>query len=198
MKNDLNNRFPEDISFGAIGGPEFATNIVTMQNGKEQRNIVWESARCKYNLSYGIKSKEDAIKVLNFFRAKKGKAIPFRFKDHIDYIATNQLIGIGNGITTSFQLIKRYKIGENEEVRVITKPVHNTVKIFLNDKLETDNIIDYEKGLISFKTPPKKGISIFADFEFDVLVRFDNDKLNITLHSDNHLIIDDIHLIEIK
>ena len=32
-------RFPDDIAYGASGGPEFATTIVTMASGFEQRNI---------------------------------------------------------------------------------------------------------------------------------------------------------------
>ncbi len=32
-------RFPENISYGSIGGPEFSTDVVTTHNGCEQRNI---------------------------------------------------------------------------------------------------------------------------------------------------------------
>ncbi len=31
-------RFPENISYGSTGGPEFSTDIVTTHNGCEQRN----------------------------------------------------------------------------------------------------------------------------------------------------------------
>ena len=37
----LNIRLPDDISYGAVGGPEFSTNITTLNNGCEHRNITW-------------------------------------------------------------------------------------------------------------------------------------------------------------
>ncbi len=37
-------RFPENISYGSTGGPEFSTDVVTTHNGCEQRNINWSHA----------------------------------------------------------------------------------------------------------------------------------------------------------
>lgn len=34
-------RFPENISYGSAGGPEFSTDVVTTHNGCEQRNITY-------------------------------------------------------------------------------------------------------------------------------------------------------------
>ena len=34
-------RFPDDISYGSSGGPEYSTDIVETQSGHEQRNANW-------------------------------------------------------------------------------------------------------------------------------------------------------------
>jgi uncharacterized protein (TIGR02217 family) len=34
-------RFPDNIAYGATGGPEFATTVVATGSGHEKRNINW-------------------------------------------------------------------------------------------------------------------------------------------------------------
>lgn len=74
-------RFPENISYGSTGGPEFSTDVVTTHNGCEQRNINWSRARARYNIAYGVRSSEQLTELITFFHARKGKAIGFRFND---------------------------------------------------------------------------------------------------------------------
>jgi hypothetical protein len=68
--------------------------------------------------------------LIAFFRARKGKAYGFRFKDWTDYKATSQLIGTGDGAIKTFQLVKRYPSGSVVEVRTITKPIAGTVRVY--------------------------------------------------------------------
>ena len=201
MPNHLiDERFPEDISFGATGGPEYNTEIVVSAGGKEYRNMNWGNARAKYNVSHNIKTKEQIDKILSFFRSKKGRLIPFRFKDWSDYQANNCLIGIGDDLTTHFQLIKQYQGCNHLENRVITKPIAESVIIKINDKIMTSEKfkVDHNKGIVEFYTPPTAGHKIKADFEFDVLVRFDSDYLPITIESTDTYSTGEIHLIEVK
>ena len=199
-KNFIEDTFPEDISFGALGGPEFKTEIVSSISGIEHRNIKWGHARAKYNVSYGIKTKEQIDEILSFFRARKGRAVGFRFKDWCDYKAENELIATGDGDTKIFQLIKNYKSGDGYYVRVITKPVINTIKIYTHNKIfsSEEYEIDYTCGKIKFLNAPIKNMRIFADFEFDVPVRFDSDYLPISIDDHDIYSCNNINLIEIK
>ena len=54
-------RFPDDIAYGASGGPEFATTIVTMASGYEQRNINWQAARGRWDVASGLKNQTQLI-----------------------------------------------------------------------------------------------------------------------------------------
>lgn len=192
-------RFPEDISRGSVGGPRYKTDIVQTTSGYEKRNIRWQEGLCRYDVSYGIRTQEQLDTLIAFFRARKGRAIGFRFKDWTDYRAVAQQIGIGDGTTTNFQLVKHYKSGDIIETRTIKKPVEGTVKIYLDGVEQTSGwSCDYTTGIISFDTPPASGVIITADFEFDVPVRFDTDELPITIEALQIGSIKSIPLVEIR
>lgn len=105
----------------------------------------------------------------------RGNAIAFRYKDWGDYKATGQAIANGDGTTTLFQLIKTY----GDYYKPIRRPVTDTVKVYLDGVLQTSGfIIYYSVGVIQFAEPPDSGVEISADFEFDLVVRFENENLS--------------------
>ncbi len=191
-------RFPENISYGSTGGPEFSTDIVTTHNGCEQRNVNWSRARARYNIAYGVRSNEQLTELITFFQARKGKAIGFRFKDWSDFTVTNQEIGIGDGKKMTFQLIKTYISGKDKHTRMIKKPVHGTIKIYLDNEETEKYSVNYSTGEITFTKPPAKGTIITASFEFDVPVRFDTDYLNASIDNYGSNSWSNIPLVEVK
>lgn len=192
-------QFPSDISYGSSGGPEYATDIVITHGGHEQRNINWSQARARYNVAHGVKTKVQLESLIAFFRARKGRAIGFRFKDWTDFKVTGQSLGTGNGVLNQFQLIKTYSNGGTEEYRTISKPVNSTVKIYKAGVLQTSGVtINHTTGLVVFTTAPNSGQAITADFEFDVPVRFDTDRLAATLDAYGVQSWQDIPLIEVR
>lgn len=64
---DKNARFPDEISYGSIGGPTFSTNVTPLANGGEQRKINWSYPRCRYNVIYGVKSYSQYEVLMDFF-----------------------------------------------------------------------------------------------------------------------------------
>jgi len=191
------NRFPTDISYGISGGPQFDTEIVETHSGAEYRNIRTPYGRNKYNIASGIKTKAKLDEVINFFRAVKGRAIGFRFKDWLDYGVENQFIGSGDGVTKTYQLIKIYSLGTNMEVRKITKPVRGTVEILINDKKTRLYKIDWDNGIIIFPKPLRKNTIITGSFEFDVPVRFNTDHISASIENYGVHAIDNIDLVEL-
>src|SRR5262245_55974480 len=96
-------QFPPDIAYGAVGGPEYRTTVLVTASGREQRNSAWAQARGRWNVAHGLKSRAQVAALIAFFRARKGRAHGFRFKDWTDYQATGQPLGTGDGTTTAFQ-----------------------------------------------------------------------------------------------
>jgi uncharacterized protein (TIGR02217 family) len=178
-------QFPPDISYGSKGGPMFSTDIVTTFSGHEQRNINWQETRARYDISSGIKTEAQWQHLIAFFRARRGRAIGFRYKDWSDYKGVNQLIGKGDRDKKEFQLVKQYVNGGYNYTRIINKPVNNNIcKIYIDSMLiERGFSIDFTTGIIIFDQPPRNSEEITADFEFDVAVRFDTDHLDFSIDS---------------
>ena len=192
-------QFPADISYGSSGGPEYSTDIVTAQSGHEQRNSNWSEARARYNVAHGVKTGAQLDALIAFFRARKGRACGFRFKDWTDYQAINQLLGTGDGVKTSFQLVKHYASGDVSSIRTIRKPVEGSVTLYLGSTQQMSGFtVEDATGVITFDTAPVEGEAITADFEFDVPVRFDVDQLSATIEAYGVHSWQDIALIEIR
>ena len=177
-------RFPDNIAYGATGGPEFATTVVATGSGHEKRNVNWSEARGRWDVASGLKKQAQIDELIAFFRARRGKAYGFRFKDWTDYKAIGQLLGTGDDALTQFQLVKHYPSGSVIEVRTITKPVAGTVKVYLDDVEQLSGwSVDTTTGLVTFSTAPALGVEVTADFAFDVPVRFDTDHMAVTIET---------------
>lgn len=186
-------RYPIKQSFGSSGGPERRTEIVTLVNGFEERNSPWQDSRRRYDAGAGMRSLDDLEVLIAFFEARSGQLHGFRWKDWSDYktcrpsasvSATDQMLGLGNGVRTSFQLIKAYSSGSQTYTRTLVKPVAGSVQVAVNGVarvLGTDFNVDTTTGLITFNLPPGNGLSVTAGCEFDVPVRFDTDRINTSV-----------------
>jgi len=201
-------RFPDDISRGARGGPERRTQIVELASGDEERNASWANSRRRYDVAYGIRRADDLAAVVAFFEARNGRLHGFRFKDWGDYKSglpsaaispTDQSIGTGDGMTTTFQLVKRYASGSQAWLRTITKPVASTVGVALDGAEQFGGWpVDTTTGVVTFGTAPAAGVVVTAGFAFDVPVRFDTDALDVTLDLERLGSITSIPLLEIR
>ncbi len=201
-------RFPDVISRGAKGGPERRTRIVELASGDEERNASWANSRRRYDVSYGVRRADDLAAVVAFFEARNGRLHAFRFKDWSDYKSclpsatpapTDQIIGTGNGSTTTFALTKTYASGAQSWARAILKPVAGTVAVSLNGVAQGSGwSVNTTTGIVTFAVPPTTGAVIRAGFEFDVPVRFDTDELPVTLDIERTGSIPSIPLIEVR
>lgn len=191
-----NVEFPSDYARGAVGGPEFRTTIVETGSGYEQRNIDWDSARCRWDLSRLLTDPATRDDTLAFFRARKGRGYAFLFKDWNDHYvgmawtggggsgSTLQHTGAhdfaeGDGVTTVFQLYKVYTNGGATESRKITRPV-SPIKVYLDDVEAVSGFtVDYSIGKVTFSPAPANGVVIGWSGEFRVPVRCDTDILQL-------------------
>ncbi len=203
-------RFPASLSFGSVGGPERRTDIVTLANGFEERNTPWAHSRRRYDAGLGMRSLDDIQTLIAFFEARQGQMYGFRWKDWSDYkscTATaevdkgDQVIGQGDGVTTEFQLVKTYASGGVSYVRPIVKLVLGTVKVGLDQDEARESVdfeVDLDKGVVQFAVPPAEGVEVTAGFEFDVPVRFDTDKIQVSVASFQAGDVPNVPVVEVR
>lgn len=186
-------RFPANLSFGSTGGPERRTEIVTLTNGYEERNTPWAHSRRHYDAGVGLRALDDVEKLIAFFEARQGQLFGFRWKDWADYKSCpasrevrfeDQHIGDGDGVTTEFQISKAYVSGGITYRRPILKPVLGTVKVGIQGETQAEAVdfaVDFTTGIVRFVDAPGVGARVSAGFEFDVPVRFDTDRIAVSV-----------------
>lgn len=194
-------RFPERVSYGSAGGPAFNTVVAQALNGKEFRNSLWELPLYEFDASIGIKTQSDYEAVRNLFMVSKGAANTFRYKDWSDYKLDGLIIGQGDGATVNFQVVKAYVVGTSSMIRKITKVVAG-LQVFVNGVLSNTATVNLNTGIVTFPSPPAVGAQIKVNGEFDVHVRFKNDKFpaEVANKSNGEFLLDSgsIELLEVR
>lgn len=204
-------RFPLDISMHARGGPERRTDVVATATGREQRNARWADSRRRYDAGYGIKSLAAIDALVVFFEERRGRLHGFRWRDRADYKSCapdrnpapgDQLLGVGDAATSTFQLVKTYGAAFAPWARHIAKPVAGSVRVAVANVESVagrDHDVDDTTGLVTFRAGhlPAAGARVTAGFLFDVPVRFDTDYLEIDLAAFEAGEIPKIPLVEI-
>ena len=187
-------RFPIALGSRASVEPCFSTAIVTTAAGAEQRNSDWADARLRFDAGPGMRSEAELRQLVEFFRARRGAAVGFRFQDPFDHDAEDQAIGTGDGVRTDFDLVKRY----GEQVRRITRPVAGSVRVFVDGIERMTGWTLGARGSVQFQAPPSQGAAIAASYSFDVPVRFAEDRLSLSRETFEAGEIASVPLIEIR
>jgi uncharacterized protein (TIGR02217 family) len=181
---------PARLAFGSTGGVERRTEVVTLGSGYERRSTPWAQARRRYLIGANLRSLDDMATLTAFFEARRGRLYGFRFRDFADFkscapggevTATDQVLGTGNGTTTVFPLGKSY----GDQVRDITKPVAGSVRVAVAGAALDGAAFAVEAttGRVTLAVPPDPGAAVTAGFVFDTPVRFDADRIEVTLET---------------
>ena len=181
-------RLPARLAFGSTGGVERRTEVVTLASGFERRSTPWAHGRRRYLIGAGVRSLDDAAALVAFFEGRRGRLYGFRFRDFTDFKScapsgvvspADQPLGVGDGEAVTFALVKTYA----DLARPIAKPVAGTVRVAVDGAETSAFTVDATTGLVTFASPPGVGAALTAGFEFDVPVRFDADRIDVTLET---------------
>lgn len=180
--------FPLAIGREAMVATEFSTQIVSAPSGHEQRASEWADARMRYDAGPGVRSEADVRTLTDFFRARRGAARGFRFRDPFDQSSApdggapgtgDQRIGTGDGHRRNFALVKHYGADGAAQTRPIRLPVAGSVRVAVGGA-ETMAFLITAAGEVLFHAAPPLGAAVTAGFLFDVPVRFAEDRLEVS------------------
>lgn len=203
--------FPLAISFGATGGPERRNEVVSLTSGREKRNARFSQSRHVYDAGTGVRSLDDLHDVLAFFEARRGSLHAFRFRDPFDmkscrpvqaHSPHDQNLGTGNASTVRFALVKVYGTGDDGYRRLISKPVAETLRVAVGGVEQSPGAFSFDaltgEIVFSIGSVPAAGAAITAGYEFHVPVRFDTDRLALSLTAFKAGQIPSVPLIEVR
>jgi len=200
-------RLPARLAFGSTGGVERRTDVVTLASGYERRSTPWAEGRRRYLIGSSLRSLDDMAALTAFFEARRGRLFGFRFRDFADFRSCapggvvsphDQALGVGDGERTTFQLSKRYGEGGDAVLRRIAKPVSGSVRVAVAGVETSAFEVDSATGMVTLAAAPAPSAEVSAGFEFDVPVRFDADRIEVTLESFEAGRVAAVPLIEVR
>jgi uncharacterized protein (TIGR02217 family) len=169
--------FPFDISYNSVGSTRFATDVVMVDSGDDQRIGRWDQPLMEYDVAYGIRTMEQLLALIAFFRAMRGRLYAFCYQDNTDYTSSfpvayearkappitpaDQVQMSGDASTYIFQLIKTYASTSQQQSRVILRPQPGTVRVAINGIEVFNFTVDDTLGVVTF-TPPLSVTGTFS------------------------------------
>lgn len=168
-------------SFGWMGGPNFETLIKRLRNGRERRRPLWGTVRHNYSLPFqNIDSETYLGELKSLFLAAMGQTHSFLAKDFTDFEVEGGVFGAGDGVSTSFDLLKQYTAGQATYTRRILFPVNP--QFFVNGAPESA-VFDPVTQQVVFAEAPADLASLSWTGEFRVLVRFASDSFPMSIEN---------------
>jgi uncharacterized protein (TIGR02217 family) len=150
-----------------------ATLVQTSVSGKENRAALWTYPRWKWTLSFNFLRDNPVVNefrtLVGFYIARQGSYDSFLFSDPDDRSAAGQNIGVGDGSTLNFQLVRG--LGGFAEPVLAPQAVST---VYLNGTPLAGGAwsVNPLGGVVTFTSAPASGVEIAADFTFYWPVRF--------------------------
>lgn len=192
--------FPIDISYGAVGGPRFNTDVAASLGGKEARNQNWSESRCIWDMSKTCTTDAKRTALIAFFRVMRGRLHSFPVRDWSDYKVSSSEGVLSQLTGNTWQLQKRYSYEGETYDRDITLPVDAV--LYSGSPLSQltegmDYTLNDETGVATFGSPTVITPSAWSG-QFNVRCRFDTDDLKLTIEDLNFFRSQMIPVIEVR
>ena len=187
-----NAQFPDlrGLSWDYTLTPTFSTGVQQATSGREVRAAFWSAPIWKISLQYEFLHDDaqhvdqngysELQQLVGFFLARQGSFDSFLIdlaqltRKPLDSTVSGQPIGIGDGSTISFQLVRNIG-GYLEQVQ---NPAGQSATVYVAGVKKTQGT-DYtiSNGVVSFASPPVAGAAITADFQWLWRARFAQDEI---------------------
>lgn len=181
--------------YPCLSSPRWSSSITQVDSGAERVNQRWEHPLHRYTLPEAVREHDVFEAIRDHWLVMRGPVYTFPFRDPLDFASvalpapniapvvsgTDQVIGTGDGLTTTFQLKKTYVRGLQTYTRNIYHPIVSSViaTVAGADPATFSPPMSYTvsrtAGTVTFSYAPAPGQTIRAGFLYDVEVRFEAD-----------------------
>jgi uncharacterized protein (TIGR02217 family) len=169
--------------------PIWKTQLVEHSSGREARAGLWQSPRYLFELSYdGLSSTDTAhlglgahsLQILmDFFNQCQGMLNPFIYQDLSDCIVSGQVLGVGDGLTTTYKAKRTLVVGVESVSWILYVNA-----VYLDNVLVTNWDLSLPNSIV-FTSAPASGAVITADFVYGFKCRWDSDEQEFTQFMSN-------------
>lgn len=167
------------IVYPVLRTPTWSTGVQRAISGKVTTLPHWTYPVYAFEVAYeflrsaaGFKEYQDLV---GFYNLAQGRANLFRFNDPDDNSVTDQSLGIGDGATTEYQLVRSNGAPNFPWIDPVFYPTAVAITV---DGVPMNEGSDYTvstTGLVTFAMPVPNGLVILWTGTFDWLVRFGED-----------------------
>lgn len=176
----LDERLDAAIEAGAKRRPRYSTDQVMADGGWLIRNERWAYPLFSFEFNFmpgEFEGDETLLAIEDHFHVVGGSAGAFPFRDWKDFRGVDQVLGIGDGSTTIFQLYRNYTRGALTRRRLITRPVADTIVVRVSGIVVPFTALDM--GRVELDDPAAIDDVVAADFEFNLPCHFADDSLEL-------------------
>lgn len=160
--------------------PIYKTDKHEAVSGRDLCIARWAYARYRWGLTYDVmrESMSELQAIAGLFGACKGSFDTFLWKDPDPAfsVATNQQFGVGDGVTTKFQLARSYGTQVTEPVAAVSGPFG--LSVYVSGVLNTANTVSTTGGHVTFNTAPTTGAVLTWSGTYYWRCRFEDDELS--------------------
>lgn len=161
------------LSYPVVRSPVWSTNVLASISGKETAVALQAYPRWKWDLTINVLQTAAGIadfqQLIGFLNTLRGRFDTFLYQDADDNTVTGQAIGIGDGSTKSFPLVRA--LGGFVEPVLAWNSVAAT-RVYLNGTLQS--VSNYgitlwgtsSPGVLTFTSAPASGAVITADLSY--------------------------------
>lgn len=163
------------LKWGSRKTPRFSTIVRRAVSGKEVRAARMSYPLWDFSTSYEVLragAEAELQTLVDFFLARKGSFDSFLFTDPSDCVAAGQQFGIGDGVTTQFQLVRSLMSGG------FLEPVMNlngAPTLYAAGVEQTTGYTISSTGMVSFDVAPAGGAVLTWSGAFYFRCRFSRD-----------------------
>jgi hypothetical protein len=163
--------------------PNLTTLVASHASGREVRVPLMQYPLYEFEVVYsGLPSSDlypspmgstDLQTLMGFFLQALGQANTFLYTDPDDNEMTGQVIGVGDGTTTSFMMVRALG-GFVEPVSWVT----SIANVYFNGTAQSGNYSLTTPNTLNFTSAPGSGVDISVDFSFAFNCRFLDDSMD--------------------
>lgn len=166
---------PPSIAWDNTKTQIWDTKIQTYGLGGRKSLSRWSYPKWELECEYTCLDPDELEYMAGFFGYVRGQHQPFLWLDLEDYRQENVRVGVGDGETTDFQLVRNFA---DLFVEPIYGTVAETLHVFADDAEVA--VLSEDEGIVKLATAPASGAVLTATFNYYWRVAFDDDEMEWT------------------